>query len=185
MRRIKTVYAAVSIWFFGWFTATFGFLPALFITTIFASPCFFLWRMTTPNRAIKRREYFYLAILTTLAVAGSLFIVMKWFETGMDRLAFFDREYDAFCHQIATMPEYRNVEISYTNRKGGRVYLHGSVGTKYAHDQLIQIIDNMIRNNDSGYYDGIAYPGKPSSDDQFPVVSEHIEGAQKDTIKPQ
>ena len=42
----------------------------------------------------------------------------------------------------------------------GRHYLHGHVANKDAHDRLLQMIEWMVRNNDSGYYDGVEYPGK-------------------------
>ena len=156
MRRITIVYAIISIWFGGWLTATFGILPAILAAIIFMSPVFFSWRILRQNRPTKRREYVYLTILTTLAVASTSFLIITWFESGMDKLVIFDREYNAFCQHIATMHEFKSVEISYTDRKGGRVYLHGTVGSKDSHDRLIEMIDRMIRNNGSGYFDG--YP---------------------------
>ncbi|QDT65324.1 hypothetical protein [Calycomorphotria hydatis] len=160
MRNVTIVYSVIAIWAFGWLAGRFGFSPSLFASFIILAPMFFAWRMISRDQSIKRREFAYLGIVTVLAVAASVFIVLKWYDTGMDRRAIFDREYHAFQRHISTMPEYKNVEISYTHRKGGRVYLHGSVANKDSHDRLIQIIDWMIRNNDSGYYDGVEYPGK-------------------------
>jgi hypothetical protein len=182
MRRITTAYAVLSIWFFGWLTATFGILPALLAAIIFASPAVFSWRMTTRNRPTRRREYLYLGILTALAAVSTSFIVVKWFETGMDRLTIFDREYRAFRSHIASMPEYKDVEVSYTNRKGGRLYLHGTVGTKDSHDQLIQLVSRMVRNNESGYYDGVEYPGRIDSDEPHPPVQKHAADGKREEV---
>lgn len=63
------------------------------------------------------------------------------------------------------MPEYKNVEVSFTHRKGGRVYLTGHVANKDTHDRLLQAYSSMVRNNDSGYYDGVEYPGKAADSD--------------------
>lgn len=160
MRRITIAYAAVSMWVFGWLTGTFGFLHALLAAAIFTSPVFFSWRMITSNRPVKRREYGYLTVVTMLALSCTTFLVVGWYATGMDRLAMFGREYRAFQRRVSTMPEYKNVEVSHTLRKGGRVCLHGSVVAKTSHDRLIQMIDRMIRNDECGYYDGVDYPGK-------------------------
>jgi len=162
MRRVTFVYSIAAIWTFGWLTGTFGLLPSLFASAIVFAPVASAWRMLVSKRAIKRREYGYLATVSLLAITATGFIVVKWYDTGMDRLAVFDREYDAFHKRISSMPEYKNVEISYTHRKGGRVYLHGDVANKDSHDRLLQTYERMVRNNDSGYYDGVDYPGKPT-----------------------
>lgn len=175
MRWATTAYSIASIWLFGWLTATFGFLCAVLATLILASPAFFSWRMSARNRPIGRCEYGYLAVLAIVVVIGTLFLVMTWFETGMDRLASFDREYRAFCSRIATMPEYKNVEVSYTHRKGGRVYLHGTVDTKDSHDRLIQMVDRTVRSNASGFYDGVSIRGMPSADDSRPTMAQQHE----------
>ncbi len=148
------------MWIFGWLTGIFGFLPALLMAIVFTCPVFFSWRMTRGNRPVKRREYGYLAVVTMLALSCTAFFVIEWYATGMDRLAMFGREYRAFQRRVSSMPEYKNVEVSHTLRKGGRVYLHGSVVAKTSHDRLIQMSDRMIRNSECGYYDGVDYPGK-------------------------
>jgi hypothetical protein len=120
--------------------------------------------MITGNRPIHRREYGYLAFLTSLCVVATGFPIMMWYAAGMDRLLLFHREYEAFCRSAAAEPAFRNVAISYTDRKGARVYLHGSVASKDSHDRLITTIEQMIRNNDGGYYDGVEFPGRPKMD---------------------
>lgn len=164
MRKATVIYSIIAIWIFGWLTGTFGGLPALLVAVILGLPAICAWRMTAMKRPVKRREYGYLIVATTLAVVGTAFLVVNWYSTGMDRLATFEREYHAFRRHVSAMPEYKNVEISYTRRKGGRVYLRGTVVGKVYHDQLMQTIESMVRNNDCGYYDGVDYPNKPSSD---------------------
>ena len=165
MRKLAIAYSVLAIWTFGWFTGSFGLLPSLFASIIIFTPAAFAWRMVATDRTVKGREYAYLAVVTMLAVTASVFIVSKWYETGMDRLAVFEREIHAFQKHVATMPEYKDVEVSYTHRKGGRVYLHGTVTTQASHERLLQTIDRMVRNNDSGYYDGVEYPGKSDEQD--------------------
>ena len=165
MRNVTIAYSVIAIWAFGWLAGRFGFLPSLFASVIILAPAFFAWRMISRKQTVKHRELAYLGVVTMLAVAASGFIVVKWYDTGMDRRAIFDREYHAFQRRVSTMPEYNNVEVSYTHRKGGRVYLHGSVANKDSHDRLIQTIDWMIRNNDSGYFDGVEYPGKTNENE--------------------
>lgn len=168
MRNVTITYSVIAIWAFGWLAGRFGFIPSLFVSVIILSPACFAWRMVSREQTIKRREFGYLGVITMLAIAASIFVVINWYETGMDRLAIFDREYHAFQRHVSGMPEYKNVEISYTHRKGGRVYLHGSVASRLSYDRLIQTIDWMIRNNDSGYYDGVEYPGKTNENGSSP-----------------
>ncbi len=161
MRIATIVYSIIAIWMFGWLTGTFGFLQSLFLTFIFAIPAFIAWRITTSKRNVKKREYAYLGVLVSLAVAPTIFVVANWYSNGITRLARFDREYHAFRRHVSEMPEYESVEVSHTLRKGGRVYLHGTVENKDYHDRLIHAIEWMIRSNLSGYDDGVGYPGKP------------------------
>lgn len=160
MHRWTIAYTVIAIWTFGWLAGRFGILPSLFAAIIFFIPAVFAWRMFTCSRTIKRHEYGYLGLVTVLALCATAFIVSKWYESGMDRLAMFDREYQQFRNRVASMREYKNVEVSYTHRKGGRVYLDGYVANKGNHDRLLEMIEWMVRNNDSGYYDGVDYPGK-------------------------
>jgi len=160
MRKFAIAYSILAICAFGWLTGSFGLLPSLFASIIVFSPAAFAWRMVATDRTVKRREFVYLGIVTMLAVTASVFIVSKWYETGMDRLAVLDREIRAFQKHVATIPEYKNVEVTYTHRKGGRVYLHGTVTTKTSYERLLQTLNRMVRNNESGYYDGVEYPGK-------------------------
>lgn len=160
MRRWSIAYSVIAIWTFGWLAGRFGLLLSLFAALIFFIPAVFAWRMLASNRAIKRREYAYLSFVTVLALGATAFVVTKWHDTGMDRLAMFDREYHEFHSRVNSMSEFKNVEVAYTHRKGRRVYLHGHVANKDSYDRLLQMIKWMIRNNDSGYYDGVEYPGK-------------------------
>jgi hypothetical protein len=165
MRRWAIAYSVIAMWAFGWLAGRFGLLPSLFAALVFFIPAVFAWRMVASKRIIKRREYAYLGVVTVLALGATTFVVAKWHDAGMDRLAIFDREYHRFRNRVESMPEYRNVDVSYTHRKGGRVYLHGRVANKQSHERLIQLIVWMVRNNDSGYYDGVDYPGKSTEAD--------------------
>jgi hypothetical protein len=184
MRPVRIVYAAVSIWLFGWLTGTFGLALALVAAVILVSPAFYAWRLTTAKRTARRREYGYLAVVTTLAVVVTSFLVVKWFETGMDRLAFFNRECRPFRRHISSMPECKEVKISYTHRKGGLVCLQGTVVTKRSHNRLVQTMEWMIRNGDSGYFDRVDYPGKPTSDGSHPAAEKRAEDEQGDAPRP-
>jgi hypothetical protein len=165
MRRWAIAYSVIAIWVFGWLAGRFGLLPSLFAAVVFFIPGVFAWRMVASKRTIKRREYVYLGVATVLALVATTFVIAKWHGAGMDRLAIFDREYHQFRNRVESMPEYKNVEVSYTHRKGGRVYLHGHVANKGSHERLIQLIEWMVRNNDSGYFDGVNYPGKSTEAD--------------------
>lgn len=165
MRRWTIAYCVIAIWTFGWLVGRFGILPSVFAALIFFIPAAFAWRMVTSNRTIRRREYGYLGLVTVLALSATVFVVAKWQDTGMDRRAMFDRDYHEFRDRVNSMPEYKNVEVSYTHRKGGRVYLHGHVASKDSHDRLLQTYEWMVRNNQSGCYDGVEYPGKPAENE--------------------
>jgi hypothetical protein len=164
MRRVTIAYTIIATWLFGWLTGTFGFLPALLAALIFVSPGFFAWRMTRSRQPVKRREYVYLAVVTTLALFGTAFIIVSWYAYGLDKLAMLDREIRAFRRGIATMPEFSKVEVSYTLVKGGRVSLDGWVGAKKWHDQLVEMATRMFRNNEGGIFDRVTYPREPVAD---------------------
>ncbi|MDP1559818.1 MAG: hypothetical protein Q8M16_00290 [Pirellulaceae bacterium] len=168
MRHWTIAYALIATWTFGWLAGRFGMLPSLFAAVVIFAPVFFAWRMAAPNKVTKRREYVYLALVTSMAICGTGFVVAKWHETGMDRSAMFDREFYKFKNRVASMPEYENVEVSFTHRKGGRVYLHGHVTNKESHDRLLQTYEWMVRNNESGCYDGVDYPGKSAEGETRP-----------------
>ena len=171
MRRWTIAYVVLAAWTFGWLAGRFGLLPSCFFAIIFFIPAVFAWRMSAANRTIKRREYAYLGLVAALAISATLFLVARWIDTGMDRSAMFEREYHQFRNRINSMLEYKNVEISYTHRKGGRVYLHGHVANKDSHDRLVRMIEQMVRNNDSGYYNGVDYPGRSVEDGDESVAS--------------
>jgi hypothetical protein len=160
MRTAAIVYSVLVIWMSGWLTSTFGFFPALFAAIILGLPPFFAWRVSKPGYAAKRREFVYLAIASILSIAASTFLLTTWYGAGINRLVIFEREYQAFRREVAAIPEFANVNVSYTHRKGGRVYLHGTVASEYSHSRLIKMVEEMIRYGDSGYYDGVYYPGK-------------------------
>jgi len=95
-------------------------------------------------------------------------VVVKWHEAGMHRSVMFDQEIHQFKQLVASMPEYKSVEVSFTHRKGGRVYLKGHVANKDSHDRLLQTYGWMVRNNQSGCYDGVQYPGKAAETEVRP-----------------
>lgn len=82
-----------------------------------------------------------------------------------ERLAQFVLECQHFRQQIASTPEFRNVRLFFTRRKGGRVYLHGHVPSKEVHDRLLEAYERLVHSNDSGCYDGVEYPGRPPERD--------------------
>jgi hypothetical protein len=159
----------MAIWTFGWLAGRFGLIPSFFAAILFFAPALFAWRMVASNKEAKRREFVYLGLVTLIAVCATGFVVTKWYETGMDRSAMFDREFYKFRNRVASLPEYRNVDVSFTHRKGGRVYLHGHVANKDAHDRLIQTFEWMVRNNESGCYDGVQYPGRTDESKSSPA----------------
>jgi hypothetical protein len=92
-----------------------------------------------------------------------------------ERLAQFAREYEHLRKHITSMPEFRNVRLSSTRRRGGRVYMHGRVLDKEAHDRLIESYKCLVHSNDAGCYDGVEYPGKPSEKQPDPPATTNAE----------
>lgn len=172
MRRWTIAYTVIAIGTFGWLAGQFGVLPSLIVAFIFFIPAAFAWRMLSRDRTIKRREIVYLGIVTIVACCGTAFVVAKWYDTGMDRLTMFEREVHHFRNRVASMCEYQNVEVLQTNFKGGRVYLRGHVTNKDAHDRLIQMLQQMVRNADSGYLDEVKYPGKANTNEMGVVTQD-------------
>jgi hypothetical protein len=138
------------------------------VTAILAVPALIAWPMLVHGRTTKSREY-ALCTATLLALGTTSTLISSWIENGVDYRAMFDREYRQFLDYVAATSEYKNVKVSLTYRKGGRVYLHGHVPNKDSHDRLIRKCERMVRINDSGYYDGVDYPGKPSTSEVTPV----------------
>lgn len=162
MRHWTISYSAIAIWMFGWLAGRFGFVPSLFAAIILLAPALVAWRMLVSKRETKRRDYAYLGVVALLAVCGTTYVISMWIETGLDRSAMFDREFHQFENYVSSIPVYANVKVSYTHRKGGRVYLHGNVSNKNIHDALLQNYEFMVRNNFGGCHDGVDYPGKPT-----------------------
>ena len=97
-----------------------------------------------------------------------------------ERPVLFTCEYEQLRRHIASMPEFRNVRLSFTRRRGGRVYMHGRVSDKEAHDRLMEAYQSLVHSNDAGFYDGVEYPGKPSethSDPPEPTNAEPTDAA--------
>ena len=161
MHTFTIVWTIIATWVFGWLSATFGVLPSLFAAIILYLPSFAGWRLFASTERAKRRQYFYVGLVAMISVVASSFTVFSWYASGMDRLADFEREYYELLGYVASSPEYRGVEVTHTRRKGGRLYLQGHVADEKSHTRLIQLVDTVVRSNDSGYYDGVEYPGKP------------------------
>jgi hypothetical protein len=155
MRILVVIYCAAAIWTLGWLAATFGVGPSLLIGFVLGIPGFVGWRMTRSVRQLLAREYVYLAILFSVAITGAGYVTTKWYSAGMDRLALFERESKEFRLAVANDPAFHDVEVSFTSRKGGRIYLHGSVASKAVHDRLIEMAKQTVRNNDGSYHDGV------------------------------
>ena len=186
MRGWIIAYSVIAIWTFGWLSGRFGLLPSFFPALMLFIPAVFAWRMLASRRTIKRREYAYLGLVTMLALSGTPFVIAKWYDTGVDRLAVFDRQYHQFRNRVKSMPEYENVEVSYEHGKGGSVfcvYLDGSVANKGSHDRLLQMIGRMVRNNDCWYYDRLEYPGESTATDVELAAPDG--GEQADEREPQ
>ena len=87
----------------------------------------------------------------------------------------FAREYEQLRRHITSMSEFRNVRLSFTRRRGGRVYMHGRVLDKEAHDRLMKAYQSLVHSNDAGFYDGVEYPGKPSETQSNPPETTNAE----------
>lgn len=161
MRNLAIAYALIGIWTCGWVAGRFGLTSSLFVVTLLSVPALIAWPMLAQGRTTKLREY-ALCSATILAIGGTGVLISAWIENGLDRRAMFDREYRQFINYLSSTSDYKNVKASFTYRKGGRVYLHGYVPNKESHSRLIQKYERMVRNNNSGYYDGVDYPGKLS-----------------------
>ncbi len=165
MRRLTIAYTAVAIWAFGWLTGTFGFGPALLASIILLTPAYFGWRMAAARQDdVRDREYVYLGVLTLFSVTGTLLLITAWFDTGMDRRAMFNRALSDFRQHVATMPEYGNVTISYTDLKGGGLRLDGSVANEEAHERFLRTLERMVGFTGVWYDDDIYYPGRADSE---------------------
>lgn len=163
MRRFVILYTIASIWTFGWATGTFGFLPSTFLCLLLSLPVLIGWRILEAKRDVRDREYWYVGLVSAIAVCASVLVVHNWYDVGMHRRARFAREIAVFDRHVQATPEFKSVSVSHTMRKGGRVYLKGSVANAKSHERLMHDIEWMIRNNDSGYHDGVDYPGKPNA----------------------
>lgn len=161
MRTLATFYTISVSLTLCWISSTFGF-PRLVLAFLLALPGgFVLWRLALRNRSISWYERAYLAVVGMMTVGAIGFLIFQSYELRLDRHAKFEREYHAFRQQVANMSEYGAVEVSYTHRKGGRVYLKGTVATKDSYDRLIALFESSVQSNESGYYDGVVYPDKP------------------------
>ena len=158
------IYAIVLAWVFGWLTAYFGFIRALIYAFVLLMPLYVAKRIVYQEYRSTRMQLCSLALVALLSAGATAYAVAQSFENGLDKLLLLDREYQKFQDNVMTMPEFRNVTATYTHRKGGRVYLTGSVLTKHYHDRLIQSVDHYIRNAQSGYHDDVEYPEEPSEE---------------------
>jgi len=186
MRGWIIAYSVIAIWTFGWLSGRFGLLPSFFPALMLFIPAVFAWRMLTSRRAIKRREYTYLALVAMWALSITVYLVARWYDTGVDRLAMFDRQYHQFRNRVKSMPEYENVEVSSTHGKGGsvfRVYLDGRVANRGSHDRLLQMIGLMIRKSDIWWYDRLEYPGESTATEAEFAVPDG--GEQTDEREPE
>lgn len=160
MSRLFIAYSMIGSWLFGWLTAQFGLGPSGFAALIFFIPVYFAWRMNTSARTTTHREFAYLAVVTAVAVSATTFLIMRWDEAGKGQLVRFDREVREFQRYISSVPEFRDVEVAFTRRKGGRVYLKGHVADSGSHDRLLRTIERMVRSSEWGYGDGVSFPGR-------------------------
>jgi hypothetical protein len=180
MKKVAIGYGVAAACLCGWVITVFGVPPAFVAAIMLASPLLFWLRMATSGHPIKRREYYYLAILTTLVMVGMPFVIALWFHTGLDRLATLERESSTFRRHIAAMPEFANVEVRYTDLKGGHVFLEGSVASKEVHHRLIELAQQEI----SSYNDAVDYPGKSSWGESHGEVQANNKQYQDDSSKP-
>lgn len=156
IRWLATFYLISAAITLSWVYSDFG-NPTLVVGCLMVSPgLLVLWRLR--KKPIGVRQRVDLAIAGTVAVVAISFLIFRSYDLGLDRHAKFEREYHSFLRKIANKPEYADIEVSYTHRKGGRVYLKGTVATKDLHDRLIEDFESTVHSNESGYYDGIAWP---------------------------
>ena len=160
MQTFIFCYTIAAIWVFGWMAGTFGLLPSVFVSIILFAPAFVGFRIINGEQNNQIRKIVYLSLVTMFSLAGSATIVHSWFDVGLDRSVILDREYLDFRNSVKSLPEFDDVDISYTNRKGGRVFLSGTVANKASHDRLIEKVERMVYNNHAGYHDGVDFPGK-------------------------
>ena len=73
----------------------------------------------------------------------------------LDDLHAFDRDYAQFKRVVESQDRFKNVHVDYTLRKGGRIYLNGTVVTQEDHDALTHLVDVALKHAVSGYYDGV------------------------------
>lgn len=160
-RRISIAYSVIAAWVFGWLAGTFGLLSSIFPVCILFIPSAIAFRILSSDHAATKREYGYFGVTVTLTIVATALFITHYFDTGMYRLAQFEREYRMFHSEVSSMPEYNQVELSYTRRKGGCVYLHGHVSSKAQHEHLLEKLERIVHNNDAGFLDDVKYPGKP------------------------
>lgn len=157
VRWLATFYLTSAALTLCWVYSTFGY-PALVVGCLMVLPgLLVLWRLRKEPIGVRQRVDF--AIAGTVAVGAISFLIFRSYDLGLDRHAKFEREYHSFLRKIANEPEYGAIDVSYTHRKGGRVYIKGTVATKALHDRLIEVFESTVHSNESGYYDGIVYPG--------------------------
>ena len=157
MRSFAIVCTIATVGVFSWLATIYQLSTAGFHAFFFGLLACQAWRMALSKRQPTLRDYFFLAAAGILPSTLSVLFVMASGSRGH----VLEREYISFARHIARMPEYKRVEATYTQRKGGRVYLKGHVPSKESHDRLIQIAEQMIQKNESGFYDGVEFPGKP------------------------
>ncbi len=123
----------------------------------------FLGLISLANGLSYSRDAQTSAKVTTAAALVLLFLGARAIlhKRPPPRLAMFDHEFKHFRKHVTSLPEFKDVQVFCTRRKGGRVYLHGHVLNKDIHDRLMQAYDRMLHSNESGCYDGVGYPEKP------------------------
>lgn len=160
--RTILFYAGALLWVFGWLTAVFGLWHAFLAVILVAFPLFVAVRMAKSDQSVRRREYVYLGVLTILALVGTGFLVLVWYDYGLHRPVAFQRDMWFLRRYLATKPEYEHVDVSYdTGFKGLglHVVLSGSVRTRKVHDELVEAVNRSFRYNDS-IRDGVMYWGR-------------------------
>jgi hypothetical protein len=163
-KTLSVSYAIAAAFAFGWLTAVIEFPRALIMAAFFFAPCFVAWKTFFSNKSVSRGEYSALAGATLLLSGASLFLVTQLFRNDVDKHVMFDRECRVFCRRLQSLPEYTNIDVSYSHMKGGTVHLRGKVADKDSYDRLIWFTRGLLLCQEMGasYADRVDYPGKPT-----------------------
>lgn len=140
-------YVAGSFGFAVWIGSVFNAALATIVFVILSVPAVVAVRMLLAKRSSKKRELAYLCITFATVLIGTGFLVRDWFDRRLDvhlaEVRHFEMARDELFGRIRKQPRFSNVTLDYTMRKGGRVYIKGSVVSQADLDDLKQMADEL------------------------------------------